>query len=342
MMIAHRQQQSVSSKKHQIIKEAWRRFAVYDYNAIRSQRQFFGMRKWILGLGVTVAVLAVTYAGMQPLEAPAWAVSVRKALRYVVILLPITVSGLQAYSHKFKRGVNFVLLRHTAEQLKQEIFLYRTETGIYSPARTKKQSRHLKLAARLKLISSRLMKTDLNQAALAPYRGELPPPGAIAEGDSGFSDITPEEYLKWRLDDQFNFYRRRSHWLNRQLRLLQGAILFFGGLGTFLAAVGFEVWVAVTTTVAGAGISFLEIKQVETTLIIYNQSAADLDNLRLWWLALADEQKDRAAFEKLVRNTEAVIQNEHTGWAQEMRDMLAELYKAAAVEAPPGGNISGN
>ncbi len=341
-MIAQEQQQPVSSKRHQIIKEAWRRFAVYDYNAIRSQRQFFGMRKWILGLGVTVAALAVTYAGMQQLEAPAWAVSIRKALRYVIILLPITVSGLQAYSHKFKRGVNFVLLRHTAEQLKQEIFLYRTRTGIYSAARTKKQSRHLKLASRLKLISSRLMKTDLNQAALALYRGNLPPSGAIAEGDGGFSDITPEEYLKWRLDDQFDFYRRRGHWLNRQLRFFQGAIFFFGGLGTFLAAIGFEVWVAVTTTVAGAVISFLEIKQVETTLIIYNQSATDLDNLRLWWLALTDEQKNQAAFEKLVRNTESVIQNEHTGWAQEMRDMLTELYKVTAVESPSDAGSSGD
>jgi hypothetical protein len=104
----------------------------------------------------------------------------------------------------------------------------------------------------------------------------------------------------------------------------------------------------VTIALVGALTTFLEFKRVETTLTAYNQAATDLDSIRTWWHALLDEDKKderkQENFEKLVKNTEAVIQSEHAGWVQEMRDSLAELYGGAeasgeATESgkPPSG-----
>jgi len=112
-----------------------------------------------------------------------------------------------------------------------------------------------------------------------------------------------------------------------------------------LAAIGLEIWIAVTVALAGALSSFLELKQVEATLLAYNQAATDLEGIRIWWHALPREDRTKQENkEKLVMNTETVLQTELAGWVQEMRDALAELYEEAeasgeATESgePPSG-----
>ena len=47
-----------------------------------------------------------------------------------------------------------------------------------------------------------------------------------------------------------------------------------------------------------------------------------------WWHALTDEARnERLNIEKLVLNTEKVIQSETSSWVEEMREALSELYK---------------
>jgi hypothetical protein len=225
------------------------------------------------------------------------------------------------------------LLRGSAEALKRQIYRYRARVGIYSPGETEDEPREVKLARRVKTISGQLMKTEVNQGGLKPYPGQLPPYYEGPEDDDGFSDLAPEKYLTWRLEDQLNWYRRRAERFDKQLRQIHWLILGLGGVGTFLAAIGLEVWIAVTVALAGAFISFLELKQVEDTLIAYNQAATNLEGIRIWWHALPDEDKAiQENKEKLVQNTEMVLQTELAGWVQEMRDALAELYEETEEE----------
>ena len=112
-------------------------------------------------------------------------------------------------------------------------------------------------------------------------------------------------------------------------------IYIFGGVGTFLAAVRLELWIALTTALAAAFTTFLEYRQVENTLIKYNQAETNLANVQTWWMALpAEEQTDPKNIDKLVGYTEKILQDEHTGWAQEMQDALAEL-RAEQIEKTP-------
>jgi len=326
------------------LEDAWRRFAVYDQNAIPAQKRFLRLRKWILALGVVATVLALVHSTLEPIEI-SWVVQVNFYLNFLVIATPILVSLLLAGSVKFERGVSWVLLRNSAEAIKKEIYRYRARVEIYSQKKQEKkdeikESREVKLARKVKRVGERLMKTQVNRSGLTPYEGTLPPQYGASSDDDGFSDLEPEKYLAWRLEDQLNWYQKKALVLDKQLQRLQWLIYILGGVGTFLAAVGLEIWIAVTIALVGALTTFLEFKRVETTLTAYNQAATDLDSIRTWWRALPDEdkkgEKKQENFEKLVKNTEAVIQSEHAGWVQEMRDALAELYgEAEASDETP-------
>jgi hypothetical protein len=226
-------------RKDPTLEDAWRRFADYDHNAKIAQKRFLRLRKWILGLGVAATFLALFHSALKPVEAP-WIAQVNGYLRYLVILTPILISTLQAGTAKFKGGTNYILLRGSAEALKRQIYRYRAQVGIYSPEETKDEPREVKLARRVKTIGGQLMKTEVNQAGLTLYQGQLPPQYGAAEEDDGFSDLEPEQYLAWRLEDQLNFYRSRTKKLDRQLRRLQWLAFILGGVSGDQAGRGYS------------------------------------------------------------------------------------------------------
>jgi len=142
-----------------------------------------------------------------------------------------------------------------------------------------------------------------------------------------YADLEADDYIQYRLEDQFNWYRRKAKIYDRDYQILQTYVYFFGGLGTLLAAIGFQNWVAVSTALATSLAGYLEYKRVEATLVGYNQAADALYDIRAWWYSLsADDQEKPVNFEKLVASTEETIRSEHTSWLQDMQDRLANLY----------------
>jgi len=328
-----------------ILEDAWTRYGKYDKNAIIAQKRFVWERKLILGLGVAATALAVLYTVLNALTPetigspwlagilntlttnPLWG-PFMKGLRFFVVTVPIAAGGFATYTSKFNQGVNWVVLRTSAEALKKEIYRYRTQVDEFSPEQTQTETRDMKLAQHLKLISRRMMETQVNQTGLEPYRDKLPPKYGTAEGDDGFSDLTAEQYLMWRVDDQFNYYQKKAVKLGKEAQSFQRIILALGVIGSLLAAFQFEVWVAVSGALVTAFTSYLEFRRVESTLVACNRSAADLYDIRTWWRSLPTAAKAlRANLETLINSTETVIQTENASWVQEMRDALAEAYK---------------
>ncbi len=310
-----------------ILKLAWERFALYDANAKRQQTSFNKLQLWILTLGVlgTGLALSQTYFELDQM-----------LLRYAIVIVPIATSALLVAASRFKAGNKWVLLRASAEAIKREIFRYRAQAEIYSDQQTAKTSREAKLTHQVEFISRQLMQTEVNLSALRPYKGPIPPEmyGAAA-ADDGLSFLTPDHYVTVRLGDQLNYYRGRTTRLERQLKRLQWLICLSGGAGTLLAAVGLELWMALTTALVTTFTTYLEYQQVENTLMTYNQSATDLANVRGWWMALsAEERADPKNVDKLVGHTEKILQGERVGWAQQMQDALAELRAEQVGEGP--------
>ncbi|MDA0269358.1 MAG: DUF4231 domain-containing protein [Cyanobacteria bacterium] len=342
---------------NKLLKAAWQRQAAYDQNASRYQRRFVFIRTLLSVLSVAVVILAVMEG--QKFETPwglldtPWDLTGKGLL-----LLPVTITALLAFSVRFDRGQNWVLLRGNAESLKMEIYYYRTRVGAYQ------HHRNEALSKRIKQISEGLKGSPIHQGALSPYEEELDSPfrigiiirlvSGIAKGISGlvdrlwavlfqfkvekaraspendyYSDLTdPETYLKYRLENQFDWYRSKAKKMAQQLQAFQAGIYLFGGIGTLLATTEtYNSSVAITTAMVSAFNNYLEFKRVEISLVGYNQAADTLYDIRVWWYSLSDaERGEFDNFSKLVTSCEETIHSENSSWLQDMQDRLAQLY----------------
>ena len=395
-----------------LLADILRTFTIYDRSATNAQKRFIFLRLLILRLSVFVTLLAVLQSEFKhyqnEVDMTLWLrqyVSfipnvhqlIEDGLSFLVILAPISVSILLAGTVKFGRGVNWILLRASAETIKQEIYRYRTQVGNYSDPKL----RDLNFAQEIQAINERLMKTQVNQSGLVwnepkvnnrqswlkrkkqnkrirdflayrfiflmsqteqskqykrihdflAYRltflmlqGEqnkqsktnknalyspLQNKQSKKNKNALYSPLTAKEYIDERLIDQLNWYRKKTLDLHKKWQLWQWWIYLLGGVGTFLAAMKFDVWIAVTNAIAASILSFLEFRRLDSTLIGYNQTATNLENILWWWYALTeDAQGERKNIEKLVESSEKVIQAETMGWVQEMKDAMADLYKA--------------
>ncbi|WNG19045.1 DUF4231 domain-containing protein [Cystobacter fuscus] len=313
-------------REDSILKLAWQRFALYDANSTRQQHVFRRLQFWSLTLGVLGTLVALLDAQLRMLGHIAEDGRVDGLLRILIVLLAASVTVLVAASSQFKAGTRWILLRAHAEALKREIFRYRCRIGLQREPRTGRLSSERRLASRMKSISRPLLQTEANLSAPRTYRGPLPPPGSLAPGDDGFSSLTPSRYIRYRLDDQLGYYRRKIDRLDRSAYRLQWLTILASGMGTVLAAMGAELWVALTTSLVTSVTAWLGYQQAESQLTKYHQSTTDLDNIKAWWSALSlEEQGRRRNFENLIDSTEFVLQAELTGWLQEMRDTLARM-----------------
>jgi hypothetical protein len=326
-----------------VLIQAWDRFNLYDYNATIQQHDFMRLQKWMLRLAVFGTFLALTqtqieleYDGLRAFVT-SFGLPLNYSLLYsiyefffrgLIIMIPISVSVLMSLSNQRKAGNKWIFLRSGAEEIKQEIYKYRTFAGIYSLQNCTSTTREIKLAQRLKVITRRIVKTEVNLTGLKPY--DIQSIQSYIEDDA-LDDITPSQYIKNRLDDQRKWFQKKTVELEHRLNRVKFWIFFVGGAGTFLAAIGLELWIALTTAIAGALATFLEYRQTETLLMSYNQTANDLSAIRDWWLALSiKEQQKNKNIDKLVTFTENTLSNESSGWVQQMQDMLDELQQEQA------------
>ena len=298
----------------------WERFAALDAAANGHERTFANLHSAIIGLGVLVTFLVLFKTALD--ARGALGRDSARALYYVILIVPIVLSILVAASNRLKSGNKWLLMRAAAETVKREIFRYRVRAGAYRSPDTREPT----LAQNVEDISRRLARTEINTSALAPYTGPIPPAAVTAGSDDGLGWLTPQQYVAVRLTDQLAFYRRRSLKLDRQLALLQWSIVILGGIATLLAAVGLELWLALVTTLVTSIAGFVGHRQLEATLMTYNQTATDLENVRGWWIALpADDKEEPTNVDKLVDCVEKLLGSELGGWVQKMQDALAEL-----------------
>jgi hypothetical protein len=326
-----------------LLRDAWQRFATYDANGGRLQKAFKNIQFWILALGLIAVFLVVFQKQGQDLIKPhqVKALTALAWLRYPIIVIPIVTAILLAYYNKFRPSNKWILLRGSAEAIKREIYRYRSRTGDYSKDRLTTNSRDDVFHERLEPISRRLMQTDVNHGALELYKGDLPPKEVAQHDDDGFSFLTPERYVDLRLEDQLNYYSKKTPKLEKQIKQMQVAILVAGGVGTLLAAVGAELWVALTTMLATALTTSLVSRQLDETLVRYNQSAVDLANVRDWWTKLSPAAKRNPKnIDQLVEVTEKVLETELSGWVQRMENALAQLKADEEKGDESGGDKS--
>ncbi len=302
---------------NQVLLQAWETFAAYDLNANSQQKNFQILQLGILAVGVIATALAVIQTQ--------WPTLLEAVIHYILILLPILLTVLITATNRFKQGNKWLLLRAGAETIKREIYRYRTGALEY------RNEPEQQLSKKIEEITRRTMRTEVNTTALVQYdksKGFPPYMDTSEGGDDGFSFLTPERYVKLRLADQLTFFKKRSVKLEKEIQLLYWLTFGFGGLGTYLAAIGHQTWIALTTAVVAAMGTYLSYNQSESILTKYNQAATDLENINLWWNALQpDAQSNPINIDSLVEHTEQVLQSEQDAWVQQMKNALSSLRK---------------
>jgi hypothetical protein len=170
------------------------------------------------------------------------------------------------------------------------------------------------------------LESDVNEAAFSPYEGRIPPNMFGAEAyDDGFSPLDPETYVKIRVGDQLKFYTLRTNQYEKRIRRLQYLMLVFGGLGTFLAAIGAQYWLPFTAAIVSAATAYLEYQQLEQILTKYNLTKSSLENARANWLALPENERfEDKNVQRLVRDVEATLESENQGWVQYVNQVQEE------------------
>jgi hypothetical protein len=320
------------------LRQAWLRFGALDLAAAGQQKFFRRMQGLILAVSIAVTATVVLHQAVPdqcPIPVLGGDFGCGRGLHYLVIVAPIVLSVLIAWTNQFHHGNRWVLTRQAAEAIKREIFQFRTGAGPYHDEGTREKD----LAKAIEDVTRRLARSEANTMALPIYSGPIPPQYAAGEGDNGMSPLAPDRYIELRLDDQLKFFRKKAVTLDTLLERLQWGILGVGGLGTLLAAIGFDLWVALTTAIAGALGAYLSYRGVDSTLTNYNQTAVDLENIKGWWTALRpDEQGNPSNIDALVENTEKVLATELSGWTQRMQDALANLRKDQEKETNDKGS----
>ena len=339
----------------QMLVQAWKLYRRYSQRAKAYQRTYYRLQILILSLGVLTTALVLLQTSFKD---PSLSQGLLRAvpgaiptLQVIIIALPILISILLALAGRLNAGNRWILLRNSAEAIKRAIFIYRTRPPVYHLSRAKGSNRSHsaisgsqqedldsqagELAHKIETISRQLMQTEVNHAALFAVEENNSFQHHSTDGDDGLSFLTPRQYIALRLEDQLTFYILRTMSYEKELNRTQAAILVAGGVGTFLAAVGLELWVALTTSLTAALAAYLQHRQTENLLVRYNQAATDLQNIKNWWIALPpNEQARPEIIRQLVEYTEKVLENEQTGWMQEMRDALSGLRdKQAEIEA---------
>ncbi|HXV43845.1 MAG TPA: DUF4231 domain-containing protein, partial [Anaerolineae bacterium] len=327
--------QQATNDKSLALKTAWQRYAEFDANALEASKRHLSLRWWVIVLAVVATLLAILTQLYGGIEGP-----VGPALKIALILVPIVSTVILHFANKAQQGERWLMFRTGAEEIKKEIYTYRTLLQ-------QQEGRDQWLNERVAAIQRQVFEGVGGDLVLKPYTGVIPPYYSPADknSDPGFTDLLAIDYLRYRLDDQLDYHSNKIIGLQKSRTRLQIAILIFGGVGTLLAALGgsFSIWVAFTTSIAAAFTAWLELRRLDSTINNYSQLILELKIIHDHWFSLTPQQQTGDEFFKTVTATERVLWSQHNQYISEMRQAVAELKgregdlvaKAMNTPAPP-------
>lgn len=138
--------------------------------------------------------------------------------------------------------------------------------------------------------------------------------------DDGFSLVTAEDFVFFRLLPLIHFFNARARSLSFWVHLVQGMSFLLTGLLTAVVAIGLERWAPLIVTLMAAIASAEELEHFSGRLRHVNQSLEVLKNLHFWWQSLSMiERRQLINKETLVSGTEATVDAEVSTWKRCLR-----------------------
>lgn len=315
------------ASKAPILEIAWTRYANLDLAADKRTKGFYDIRKWIIYLGV----LATFFAILTQLLYPDGGGGIPGIiLKVFFIATPVLASVLAAFATKFYSNGAWLIYRAGSEEIKKEIYLYRTILQ-------KKKERRAYLEKRLGEIQKQLYRSLNGEFAFEGYNGPLPSNynSNDPNSDPGFHDLTGDEYFKYRLEHQLAWHNKKVNQRKAERRRMTIFILTAGALGSVLAVFPtvISLWVALTASITAALIGWQELRNVDEIIKNYSKVVMELTLLYDHWHNLEPEERSDAEFYKMVHACEAVLWAQNVEYVQSMQEALQEanLDKEASL-----------
>lgn len=333
-------------KRDPILELAWRQYANLDLAALKHSKGFYDIRKWIAWLGIIATLFAILtqqfFQQYNPFDLP----SERRFLGYytlglgvkvLFIAIPIIASAFAAFATKFYSNGSWLIYRAGAEEIKKEIYIYRTILP-------KDKSRRDYLERRLGEIQRKVYRNLGGEYALEDYKGPVPESyhrdlakkdssQKKPSGDPGFHDLDGEEYVSHRLKNQLDWHNKKILQRQRERLTMTIAILAAGAGGAMLAAFGgfLAIWVAMTASITAALLGWQELKKVDEIIKNYSKVGLELNILYNHWQNLEPAERTPQEFEKMVLGCERVLWAQNREFIRSMQEALreADLQKDA-------------
>jgi hypothetical protein len=156
-----------------------------------------------------------------------------------------------------------------------------------------------------------------------------------------YEPLTPDLYLKFRVEKALVFYRDRVHTcvfyrFISKIILVAGSILIIG-LSFFENMV---TWTAAITIVTASVSALLEFHDTTNKLERYNITVESLEKIRLWWQSIPEiEHSSVDNIDKLVLTCEDVLQREQQAWKASTSHMI-KMWEKAMKDEKSGNNSS--
>lgn len=318
-----------------VLKSAWLRYAEFDANALTANRQRAIIQQSALvvaTLSVLLAVFTNNYAAYLPLWLPHIAEGVLRVgeVFHIALILTLIISFLLlVYVIRSQQNDNSQELRAASEEIKKEIYLYRTLLQWHD-------DRDQWLSRRLTEIQQQAAKTFGSDLIRKPYTGELPPyyNPQNPNSDPGFTRLMPASYLRYRLDAQLEYYSNRlslPQQARKQLYIGLFASVLIGMLFAILGG-GFSAWVAVILFFAIAWMNWLEPREIDAKINSYNQLILGLQTIKDHWQSLSPDEKTGNEFFKMVIATEEAIWSRYGKHSSELWRAVEGLEEQKRID----------
>lgn len=138
--------------------------------------------------------------------------------------------------------------------------------------------------------------------------------------------LSPDEFIHSRVDDQIDWYDRRSQSTKRWFHILRvteialaSSIPFLVGLIDETSAAKYVVGIlGVLIAILSGLIALLKLQE---NWVEYRTTAENLKHHRYLYTTRTDPYGDEDAFPRFVTNIEGLISTEHTTWVGRMRSV---------------------
>jgi hypothetical protein len=261
-------------KSNSALAYVWGKYREYALTSRKRKAELTAWRLRVLIFGITSAIL-----GTLCQESIRWGFNDGRNLSWVPFILGFSSAAAIGLATYFgKELVNpyqeqrWIRSRSMAEALKSEIYRFRSNLPPYDTDKKPEKliENAIELLKKVEDLPTEIISDEQKQEGLPT------------------EDLTVEEYIQNRVNDQINkFYRPGSDELKQKMKRNKNIGLSLGVFAIVLGALGLTGWtagwIAVIATIAASITAFAYAGRYQYLIISYQTTANKLERLRVLW-----------------------------------------------------------